>query len=96
LTLYQNTNGYAVGGAYTRRRLQLTASYSQAGSNVQTEVKPVVTANSSLDVSMTYRFRRVSFRGGYRHWTLNSSSSTGLHQLATSYYLTLIRTFHLF
>jgi len=96
LTLYQNTNGYAVGGAYTRRRLQLTASYSQAGANVQTEVKPVITANSSLDLSMTYRFRRVSFRAGYRHWTLNSSSSTGLHQLATSYYLTLIRTFHLF
>jgi hypothetical protein len=95
-TYYSTSNGLTASGSYNRRRLNVTAAFSRSAADVDTPAIPVTTSNLSFDARATYKFRLIDVRAGYRRWSQSASNNGGLDLRYQSYWIELVRRFHLF
>jgi len=93
---YTTGDGFSCSAAYRRRRLAVTATYAQYGANITSPLQNVNSGGSTLSALAEYRFRRIRIRGGFVRFAENISSNRGLNQAYNSFYVSLIRPFHVF
>ncbi|HEU5451987.1 MAG TPA: hypothetical protein VFU76_08380 [Terriglobales bacterium] len=94
-TYYTDSKSLSFAATYTRRRLQITTSYTRVTFDI-TGARLAGAGNSFLDSRLYYKFRKVDFRAGFRRWTQTTTDLTSLNIGTTSWYFELARTFRLF
>lgn len=93
---YTTADGYSISASYRRRRLQVTGTYTHSGANVTGPLQLVNSGSSSLNALAEYRFRRIKIRAGFLRFGENLSGNNALNQAYNTYYVSLIRPFHVF
>ena len=95
-TYYSTSQGVSGTVNYNRRRLTITGTVTDSFADVATPTGPVNTGNLNLEATLTYKFRRLDCRAGFRRWNQSASTNGGLNLGVQSYYFEVFRRFHLF
>lgn len=94
-TYYTDSKALSFAVTYTRRRLQITTSYTNANFDVS-GARLAGASNSFLDSRLYYKFRKLDVRAGFRRWTQATDNLTSLNLGTNSWYFELARNFRLF
>jgi hypothetical protein len=93
---YTTADGFAASASYRLRRLQITGTFTHTGANVTGPLQLVNSGTSTVNALAEYRFRRIRIRAGFLRFGENVSGNNGLNQTYNTYYVSLIRPFHVF
>jgi hypothetical protein len=95
-TFYTTTNGFSASASYRRNRLQVTGTYTRSSANLTSPLELVNSGGSTLNALAEYRFRRIRIRAGFLRFGENVSGNRALDQAYNTYYVSLVRPFHVF
>jgi hypothetical protein len=95
-TYYSTTEGLSGTVSYARRHLILSGTISHSGADANIPTAEVKTGNLNIDTRMIYKFRKLDIRAGYRNWAQSISSNGSLNQHNQTYWIEIVRQFHLF
>jgi hypothetical protein len=95
-TTQTDSSGLAISVGYRRRALSLTSTFTDANSTLHETTGPDKTGTKNFDTRVTYRFRKVDVLGGYRWYSQMATSNGLLNQNFQTYWISVVRRFHLF